>query len=501
VTARNALPCVVILLTSVLAGHFTKSRPIGVVLITLDTTRADRLSPYGLMDVSMPHFERLARTGIVFDRASSVAPLTLPAHCSIFTGLFPPGHGVRDNADRPLAADQTTLAEILHGQGFRTAAFVGSVVLDPDRGLKQGFDEYTAVPQTTLKGRATGTNGRATGTRGGAASMVAAETRQRRADEVIDDATSWLARRSLGEGGQDGINGSRFFLWAHLNDPHRPYDPPEPFRSRYFDPYIGEIAFADSQIGRLLDALERHRLLDRTIVVVAGDHGESLGEHGERDHGIFVYESVLRVPLIIRGPGFEPRRVGDAVRLVDVMPTVLDLLDLPGPAVDGVSLVDVMRGKRRGVDLEVFAESMYPLRFGWSPLRALRDGRFKLIDAPRPELYDLERDPFEERNIVDERRALADVMMRRLDVLGTGQPTPRDDEEAVVPARLREDLAALGYVAAGPMRVSPDRWSLPDPKDCIGLYERGVELPATAAKCARGRAAWSSGPPDERPLR
>ena len=430
--------------------------PIGIVLVTLDTTRADRLSPYGLMDVSMPHLERLAREGVVFDQASSVAPLTLPAHCSIFTGLFPPAHGVRDNADSALAPEHTTLAEILKSQGLETAAFVGSAVLDAERGLEQGFIQYRGVSHTTLKGRTTGVVvDRATST-------MTADSRQRRADEVVTDATRWL----------DGINGRPFFLWTHLYDPHRPYDPPEPFRSRYFDPYIGEIAFADSQIGRLIDALDRHQLLDRTIVIVAGDHGESLGEHGERDHGIFVYESVLRVPLIIRAPGLATQRIGAPVRLVDVMPTVLDMLDLPAPSMDGVSLVDLMNGSRRPPDLDVFAESRYPERFGWSPLRALRDGRFKLIDAPRPELYDLERDPFEERNLFDERRPLADAMMRRLEALDPRQRPARASEGAVVPAALRENLAALGYVTPAPMRVSRNRTSLPDPKDRIGLPHR-----------------------------
>jgi arylsulfatase A-like enzyme len=273
----------------------------------------------------------------------------------------------------------------------------------------------------------------------------------------MSDAMRWL----------DGIGDARFFLWTHLNDPHRPYDPPEPFRSRYFDPYIGEIAFVDSQIGRLLDALENQGLLDRTIVVVAGDHGESLGEHGERDHGIFVYESVLRVPLIIRGPGLAPRRVADVVRLVDVMPTVLDALGLPVPAMDGVSLLHAMHGTRN-VDLEVVAESVYPLRFGWSPLRALRGGRYKLIDAPRPELYDLERDPFETRNLFDERRPLADAMMRRLDALTGGQHSLRNLNRSVVPAGLRDDLSALGYVTGSPMRTSANQNNLPDPKDRIG---------------------------------
>ncbi|HEX2340615.1 MAG TPA: sulfatase [Vicinamibacterales bacterium] len=421
--------------------------PIGVVLITLDTTRADRLSPYGLMDVSMPHLERLAREGVVFDRATSVAPLTLPAHSSIFTGLFPAAHGVRDNADQPLSAERTTLAEILKAQGFETAAFVASAVLDPGRGLDQGFHKYSGVSQTTLTGRTT--------------SLASVESRQRRGDEVMSDAVKWL----------DGIGDARFFLWTHLYDPHRPYDPPEPFRSRQFDPYIGEIAFVDSQIGRLLEALEHRGLLDRTLVVVAGDHGESLGEHGERDHGIFLYESVLRVPLIVRGPGFAPRRVGDVVRLVDVMPTILDALDLSAPAMDGVSLVDVMHGTRR-VDLEVVAESMYPLWFGWSPLRALRSGRFKLVDAPRPELYDLERDPVETRNLFDDRPALADAMTRRLDALAGGRHTLRDLNRGAVPAELRDDLAALGYVTGSPMRTSANQNNLPDPKDRIGTMSR-----------------------------
>ena len=244
--------------------------PVGVLLITLDTTRADRLSPYGFMDVSMPHLERLAREGVVFDQAMSVAPLTLPAHVSLFTGLFPPRHGVRENDSPPLAKGHLTLAERLDAQGFATAASVGSVVLDGDRGLQQGFEQYSQVATGDLQG---GTPG------------------QRNAESVVNDAIHWL----------DTVGDSRFFLWTHLYDPHRPYDPPEPFASRHAsDLYIGEIAYVDSQIGRLLDTLDRQRLLDRTIVVVAGDHGESLGEHGERDHGIFLYENVLRVPLIIR---------------------------------------------------------------------------------------------------------------------------------------------------------------------------------------------------------
>jgi arylsulfatase A-like enzyme len=426
--------------------------PVGVVVITLDTTRADRLSPYGFMNVSLPNLERLAREGVVFDQASSVAPLTLPAHTSLFTGLLPPNHGVRDNADPPLVETQTTLAETLRAQGFRTAAFVGSVVLDPDRGLRQGFEEYRSVD-----GEAVRTSHRV----------------QRRADQVVTDAIQWL----------DTIAGSRFLLWAHLYDPHRPYDPPEPFASIYaHNPYVGEIAFADAQIGLLLEALKRRALLDRTIIVVAGDHGESLGERGERDHGVFIYENVLRVPLMIRAPSLAPIRVGEVVRLTDVMPTILNLAGVPGPQVDGISLVELMRGRRRGLSLEAHSESLYPERFGCSPLRAVRDGRFKLIDAPRPELYDLERDPFEERNIYDERRAMAKAMTARARAMAKGRRSVGlGDGRISVTTELQANLAALGYVGSMATReVARQRglqFGLPDPKDCIGKHTRETVPP------------------------
>jgi arylsulfatase A-like enzyme len=419
----------------------TPAAPFNVVIVTLDTTRADRLPAYGFMDASMPHLDRLAAEGVVFDRATSVAPLTLPAHASLFTGLLPPAHGVRDNADRPLAERHTTLAEVLRARGFRTGAFVGSVVLGADRGLAQGFATY---------GEAV------------AGDRTRAIPPQRRADAVITDAIDWL----------DTTGGSPFFLWAHLYDAHRPYEPPEPFRSLYADPYVAEIAFVDSQIGRLLDALDRRRLAPRTVVIVAGDHGESLGEHGEDDHGIFVYESVLRVPLIVRAPSIAPTRVHAVVRLTDVMPTVLDLLDVPAPPADGVSVAALMTGTASRHEVDAYAESMYPQRFGWSPLRALHDGRFKFIEAPRPELYDLERDPFEERNIVEERPALARAMARRLMAMAGRVPDRRGDGRATIPTELGEGLAALGYIGIQAPAAAASPEHSPDPKDRIDSYNR-----------------------------
>ena len=432
---RRACAGVVIAMVAGWVAHYGCSaapRPTSVLLVTLDTTRADRLSPYGLMDVSMPALDRLAREGIVFDQATSVAPLTLPAHTSIFTGLFPPRHRVRDNADAALSDDHATLAERLRQAGFRTAAFVASAVLDADRGLAQGFDRYHGVGEGSQGTRA----------------------RQRPGNEVVDEALSWLGE----------IGDSPFFLWTHLYDPHRPYDPPEPYRSKHVDPYIAELMFVDAQVGRLIDALERARLLDRTIVVVVGDHGESLGDHGERDHGVFVYESVLRVPFIVRVPSVAPSRVGAVVRLVDVMPTVLGLLGMESPRVDGVSLVPLMDGRQPDPGLEAYAESLYPLRLGWSSLASVRDHRFKFIDAPRPELYDLARDPFEEHNIYSDRQSLGEAMRRRVSAL-SGNRT-----EVTLPSpELAQRLMALGYVTMSPARPPSDGGELPDPKDCIVL--------------------------------
>jgi arylsulfatase A-like enzyme len=431
--------------------------PVGLVIITLDTTRADRLSPYGFMDISLPSMERLAREGVVFDDATSPVPLTLPAHTSLFTGLWPSNHGIRDNADPAMNDSKSTLAETLLSQGFKTGAFVGSAVLDPDRGLKQGFEIYRGVPD---------------GQRNSPAS------RQRRGDAVVDDALAWL----------DTVGESRFFLWAHLYDPHRPYDPPEPYATKYgHDLYLGEIASADAQIGRLLAALEMRRLLDRTVIVVAADHGESLGEHGERDHGVFVYQSVIRVPLIIRAPAIKATRVGAAVRLVDVMPTVLDLLQAqkPAGAVDGVSAVDLMTGRREDLKLQVYAESLYPERLGWSGLRSVRDGRFKFIDAPRPELYDVFDDPFEEKNLYETRRALSETLRTAAVKLATGPDGSVATAPRAVPPQVRARLEALGYVAGGVKKDGTAASVRIDPKDCM------ARASTPAARQARERMCGS----------
>lgn len=404
-----------------------------VVVITLDTARADRLPAYGFASVSTPALDRLAREGTVFTDAMTVAPLTLTAHTSLFTGLYPPHHGVRDNADAPLAAAHETLASNLHARGFRTAAFVGSMVLGAERGLAAGFDLYDD---------------------GSEEGSVA--PRRRPANEVIDRAVRWV---------QTTPDSSRFLLWVHLYDLHAIPTPPEPYRSRYGgDQYVAAIAFADAQIDRLLAAIGPR--LDRTIVVVAGDHGESLGEHGETEHGIFLYQAPLHVPLIVRAPGVAPARLTDPVSLVDVEPTILDLLGWPSRSVDGVSLASALTGKGLLPERRLYAESMYPRHFGWAPLRAIRDGRFKFIDAPRPELYDLEPDPLERHDIASERPAVVRGMRVALAAFEANGAPARGGSP--LSSEARDRLAALGYLS-GPLRMANDTNAL-DPKDFIEIF-------------------------------
>ena len=435
-----------VLLACALAGSRADSaRPRAILIVTLDTTRADSLPAYGFRGVATAAIDRLASEGTTFDNAESVAPLTLTAHTSMFTGLYPPRHGVRDNLAPPLDAAHTTLAEVLRRQGFRTAAFVGSAVLRRDRGLARGFDAYD---DGTTPGETT--------------------PRRRSASEVVDAATAWI--RALGP--------EPFFVWVHLYDAHAPQALPAQFRREYGDRYEGAIAYMDAQIARLLDALQDTGRLESAAIVLAADHGESLGEHGEREHGIFVYESALRVPLIVRAPGMRPRRVRGLASLVDVSPTVLDLVGHPERSVrDGRSLLPAMRGQPLP-ERTVYAESMYAERFGWSPLRTIRDGRFKFIDAPRPELYDLAADPFEQRNLAAQRAPVVAAMRAELGDIAagtTGRALPAPDV-------LRE-LAALGYVAPGPAgRAAAAGAARLDPKDYIHVFNHATRSHSTPAR-------------------
>lgn len=439
-----------------------------LVVITLDTTRADHLGAYGSTTVKTPVLDALAREGVLFDQAMTAAPLTLPAHCSIFTGRFPPEHGARDNGGFFLAPDQVTMAEVLKARGYQTGAFVAAYVLDSKWGLDQGFDTYVDdFDMSKARGHSSGSI-------------------QRPANEVIDKALPWM----------ESAKDQRFFAWIHLYDPHTPYAPPEPYKTEYAGhPYRGEIAFTDAQIGRVVEFLRSKGLLDTTVIAVMGDHGESLGDHGEDGHGFFVYESVTRVPLMIRAPGagLQGKRVTDPVRLVDVMPTALELLGVETPGgVSGASLMPLMTGKVLELGLEGYAEAMYPLHhYGWSDLRALRSGRFKAIDAPRPELYDVQDDPGETRNIYGDRRTVGDQMIARLRQMDEAfrkvavpQTTPDVDPE------VRERLAALGYVGSFVADANDTRTDRADPKDKIRLFN--LLSTAREAGSEKGGAAKSA---------
>jgi len=425
-------------------------RDLNLVIITLDTTRADRIGAYGSKDVETPAFDGLAREGVLFEQAVSVAPLTLPAHSSIFTGKFPPEHGVRDNGGFFLDPAQTTLAEVLKARGYRTGGFVAAYVLDSKWGIDQGFDTYfDDFDLGESKGLSLGAI-------------------QRPANEVVDRVLPWL----------EAAKESRFFAWIHLYDPHTPYRPPEPFLSRYKGhPYNGEIAFTDSQVGRVITQLRSLGIYDRTVVAIMGDHGESLGDHGESTHGFFIYNSVTHVPFVIRAPYslMQGRHVADPVRSVDVMPTVLDLLGVPTPKeVTGASLVPLMTGSASELNLDAYSEAMYPLHhYGWSDIRALRAGRYKVIDAPRPELYDVDQDPKEATNLYEQRRSLGDGMIAQLRV----QEKNFQKTEASLPAgdvdpEARARLAALGYVGSFVASASDPRTGRADPKDKIGLFNK-----------------------------
>jgi len=422
---------------------------LNLLLVTLDTTRADRIHAYGFEGIETPNLDRLAREGVLFESAVAPAPLTLPAHSSIFTGAFPPAHGVRDNGGFFLDEKETTLAERLQAHGFTTGGFVGAYVLDHKWGIAQGFQTYFDDFDLTKY------------------QSLSLGSVDRPGNEVADKALAWL----------DKVRASRFFGWVHFYDAHSPYTPPEPFKSRYAGrPYIGEIAFVDSQVGRLLAYLDEHDLARNTIVVVMGDHGESLGEPGESTHGFFVYQSTMHVPLIIRAPfdTMSARRVADTVRSIDILPTALELLGVKiGEHLEGASVVPLMTGAKKELGLAAYSEAIYPrYHFGWSDLRAITAGRYKYVAAPRPELYDLEQDPRESKNIYTERQALGDRLNQELLSLEARMSASASAPKAAVEVDpdARQRLAALGYVGTFVTTAAPDRAGLADPKDKIQLF-------------------------------
>jgi arylsulfatase A-like enzyme/Tfp pilus assembly protein PilF len=428
--------------------------PQHVLIVTVDTLRADHLGCYGDQAVATPNIDRLARDGAMAIDATVPAPITRPSHISIFTGLYPAQHGIRDNISRALAPNIPTLAEAFKAAGFNTAGFVSSIVLSAQSGLGRGFDQFSD--------------------RFDLGANAADEARfldilEKRGDVAVGEAIAWLERHAQ----------ARTFVWVHLYDPHAPYEPPEPYASRYADrPYDGEVAWSDELIGRLDGALTRLGIRDRTLMALTADHGEALGEHGELVHGFFLYQATLRVPLLFRGPGVRPgTRIQPVAHSVDLFPTVIELAGIRTPTTPqplaGRSLAPLLRGTAALDEAPAFAESLTPrLHYGWSDLRSIRDGRWKFILAPRPELYDLARDPAEQRNLADAEparaRALRAALQHRLDAErspATGSPPLQGGD---VPADLVEKLAALGY-ASGSVAGAPSSGA--DPKDKIEEYK------------------------------
>jgi len=416
---------------------------VNVVVVTLDTLRADRLGCYGFTGVQTPHIDGLAREGVLFEHATATVPLTFPSHSSMFTGLVPPRHGVRDNGGFFLADANVTLAERLQDAGWTTGAFVAAWVLDSKWGLAQGFGHYSdRFDLSRYKTLSLGTV-------------------QKPGDEVMSDALRWMG----------SVKERKFFSWIHLYDPHTPYDPPEPHRSRYpGEPYLGEIAYTDQVVGRLLTWLGENGLAQRTVVVVTADHGEGLGEHGESTHGFFIYDSSMRVPLIIRTPWGDRGRVRAQASGVDLMPTVLDLVGLPPqPGVDGRSLARAVLDPSADLARIAYAETYYPrYHFGWQQLRAVRNDRYKYIDAPSPELYDLASDPGETQNIYKGYSARAEELRLVLERIG-GSGAQAAPERAQLDPETLQRLAALGYVGNA-AEIDPSV-VLPDPKSKIHLID------------------------------
>jgi arylsulfatase A-like enzyme/Flp pilus assembly protein TadD len=438
----------------------TRKPESNLLLITIDTLRADHLGSYGYTAIKTPVLDALAREGVRFSNAFSPVPLTLPSHCSILTGTYPIYHGVHDNSGFILAPSQVTLAEVLKGAGYSTAAFVGAFVVDSKFGLGQGYDYYFDHFDLSRF------------------ENVSPGYIQRTGDEVVRETIRWLGSRKAKPG-------TPFFVWTHLYDPHDPYTPPEPYLSRHkSSPYDGEIEFTDSNVGTLLGWLRQNGLYDDTLVIVAGDHGESLGEHGESKHGFFIYNSTLHVPLIMKFPRGQNagRVVTDSVSLVDIFPTALQILhagDSSAARVQGRGLLSLILGKVQGYRPEIYAETYYPrLQFGWSELRALITEKDKYVLAPRQELYDCRTDFRESRNLASDNSVVANQLRDRLrDLIRRyGAPTESSAKSDLDP-ETREKLRSLGYVTYSMGDTGTgDFQNLRDPKDEIGTYNEITNL-------------------------
>lgn len=428
-----------------------KTKLPNILLITMDTTRADRMGFLGSKRELTPNLDELAKQGVVFARAYSHVPLTPPSHATMLTGTYPQFNHLTYMGE-PLAKDLPYIPEILHQRGYRTAAFVGSMILDPKNitatGFERGFDVYDAGFHKTRKGE------------------DRYHSVERRAGDVVNRALAWLLRPSP----------KPFFLWVHCYDPHGPYDPPAPYDARYkADPYDGEIAYMDAALGKLLAGLKARNLYEGTVVLVTSDHGEAFGEHGERHHGIFLYDETIHVPLLVKLPKekLAGKSVEARVGLADIAPTILQMAGLKAPkTMQGESfLPDItatVPDASTAVDRPSFAESVYPHRaFGWSVLRSWRAGKYLYVQAPERELYDESRDPEAKNNLSSQSKAVADTLAaqlrnfyQRTESTGTARANLSPEQA--------DSLRALGYLPSSGEQDSADEGGV-DPKDHIEI--------------------------------
>ncbi len=420
---------------------------LNVLVVTIDTLRADHLHAYGYAEVETPNLDRLASQGVLFEHAVAQTPLTPPSHASIFTGTYPTVHKVRNTGGFVLHSSAITLAKILQQQGWDTAAFVGAAVLKKGVGFANGFAVYDDTMPKVSKREELG------------------EYPERRAGEVVDRALAWL----------NGQSGKPFFVWVHVYDPHIPYDPPQPFKAKYKGrPYDGEIAYTDRELGRLFDAVE-NKAPRNTIVAVLADHGESLGEHGEFQHGVFLYDSTLHIPFLMKGPGVPAGvRVAQQARTIDVLPTLMALMGGSPPKIcQGASMVPAFSGKAVAAAGVSFEETLYPkMNMGWAELRGIRTDRWKYIRAPKPELYDLAADPRETKNVLDahpkEYRELDQQLRADIE---TKDGKPEKVEAANLDQHSMEQLKSLGYVAGFTGRQYELNGAGADPKDKVAILK------------------------------
>jgi arylsulfatase A-like enzyme/thioredoxin-like negative regulator of GroEL len=452
------LVCVVWLSVAALAGT---AAPPNVILITLDTVRADRMGFLGSQRGLTPNLDVLARESVVFTRAWSQVPLTTPSHATILTGTYPQFHQVND-FQVPLAQELPYAPAILREHGYHTAAFLGAMVLDPEAGFARGFDRGFETYDARFHQGHPGED--------------RYSTTERRGGEVVAHALAWLNERPR----------TPFFMWVHLYDAHDPYDPPEPYKTRYASaPYDGEIAYADSAVGKLLSQLRELGLYDGAVIAVMADHGEALGDHGEDTHGFFLYDETIHVPLVIKLPGGSSagKRIETRVGLVDWLPTILQAVGVAVPQeVQGTSLLGMMKpvptegagasaAQEASPDRPAYAETDYPQRmFGWSSVRALRTGKYLYIKAPRQELYDQSADPKAEHDLSSASTAVTSTLAGQLDAFRQKTSSSREAPKSTVDPEAQEKLAALGYVASSGNAARPGAKDLgADPKDKIAI--------------------------------